>query len=371
MNRTRINHTLKLGSAALAMGVALSGCTVLGIPISGPTTPATTGTPKAGQSAATPTANTTTAPSQGLTPAQIQAIAEAAARSAVAAQQANQAQQGQATPTASAGSQAQSASTPTAKAAAANQAAPSSGSVNPSFPVNSGAGVAPQTVEEAARVLNVDTPQLLTVLYARPGDATAIGWVLGTSASESARMRVSARTVPANVCVDFDQNESTLTGSVSRSERLMASWTRSLLSEPGSFSGLKATFYWSPCNFTSAGSGPAQPTSNTSAASNQAVVAAAAVQPAPTASAATTSQATQGNTCLTKDNITTIGGDARYWVEMPGTNGEGWKYGGRDNPAPIAQLTAPDHGKLDTTVGTMKNGQVAKTNEATYWCNGQ
>lgn len=128
---------------------------------------------------------------------------------------------------------------------------------------SSGAGQAPQNVDDAARVLGVNTPQFLTSLYARAGDPTAIGWVIGTSASESAGTKVSARTIPAGTCVDYDHNASRLSGDVERSERLTGNWTRALLRSQGSFEGLKATIYWTPCVFstggptTTAGSGPA------------------------------------------------------------------------------------------------------------------
>lgn len=207
--------------------------------------------------------------------------------------------------------------------------------------VSGGAGMAPQNVEDAARVLGVDATQYLTVLYPRPGDSTAIGWVLGTSASESAGTRVSARTVPSGVCVDYDHGASSVSGQIAQSERLTANWTRALLSSQGGFTGLKATFYWTPCVFTSqsnvttAGSGPA------------------------------TSQQRAGNPCLTLSNVASVIGGAN-WRELPGSNGDGLKYG----PAATVSLRAPDHGRLDYPGGQARNGQTVRANEATYWCNG-
>lgn len=120
------------------------------------------------------------------------------------------------------------------------------------------AGAAPQDVQHAADVLKVPSEQasLLTVLYPRPGDPTPIGWVLGSSESERRGVRVRANRVPRGVCVDYDPNMSRVTGS-DRSERLTPLWTRAELGSDGTFEGLKATFYWTPCEFKGgATSGP-------------------------------------------------------------------------------------------------------------------
>lgn len=125
------------------------------------------------------------------------------------------------------------------------------------------AGAAPQDVQRAADVLKVPSEQasLLTVLYPRPGDPTPIGWVLGSSESERRGVRVRANRVPRGTCVDYDPNVSRVTGTIDRSERLTPLWTRALLGSDGSFEGLKATFYWTPCEFS--GGAPSGPTSLT------------------------------------------------------------------------------------------------------------
>lgn len=90
---------------------------------------------------------------------------------------------------------------------------------------------------------------------------------------------------------------------------------------------------------------------------------AAVQQPAQAAPAPATTK--PGNTCLTLANVTNIIGGAN-WREIPGSNGEGLKYG----PATPVMLKAPDHGRLDSPSGSARNGQTTTANEATYWCNG-
>jgi len=70
--------------------------------------------------------------------------------------------------------------------------------------------------------------------------------------------------------------------------------------------------------------------------------------------------------CLTVDQATAkIGGNG--WRVMPGTNGEGLKYG----PASAVSMTAPSQGRIDYPGGSLRNGQSSGgISEATYWCNG-
>lgn len=70
--------------------------------------------------------------------------------------------------------------------------------------------------------------------------------------------------------------------------------------------------------------------------------------------------------CLTVDQATTkIGGNG--WKVIPGTNGEGLKYG----PASAVSMTAPAQGRIDYANGSLRNGQSASgVSEASYWCNG-
>lgn len=116
------------------------------------------------------------------------------------------------------------------------------------------AGPAPCTTDLAAKALGAEvaapagTAELvLTVLYGTPGNATPIGWVLGTSGTSDAGVQVVARTVPSGTCVDFDPGASALYGTYQYVD-FTPKWRRALLSTDGAFAGLKASVYWTPCD---------------------------------------------------------------------------------------------------------------------------
>jgi hypothetical protein len=121
--------------------------------------------------------------------------------------------------------------------------------------VLSPAEFAPQSVMEATQALGVsgEDALFLTVLYARPGEPTAIGWVLGTSSSQAAGKILTASHVPQGICVDYDPGASTLSGPKSWVVEFLPVWHRALTSDVNQFSGLKATFYWTECKSTANG----------------------------------------------------------------------------------------------------------------------
>lgn len=112
------------------------------------------------------------------------------------------------------------------------------------------AGPAPADVMQAQDVLQSNRPDLLTVLYGEIGDATPIGYVLGTSSSEAHGVYVQAR-MPAGTCVDFDPNVAGvyLSGSWASWQMLGGGWIRVKLASDAEFYGLKVTTFWTPCVF--------------------------------------------------------------------------------------------------------------------------
>lgn len=112
------------------------------------------------------------------------------------------------------------------------------------------AGSAPQNVQEAARILQTDL-QFLTLLNPRPGDDLVIGWIIGTTATERVLgIQLSAGNIPSGTCVDYDPGASQVTGNIVHQQDFTSMWRRVLLGSNGTFRGLKATVYWTPCVFT-------------------------------------------------------------------------------------------------------------------------
>lgn len=65
-----------------------------------------------------------------------------------------------------------------------------------------------------------------------------------------------------------------------------------------------------------------------------------------------------------------LGGNADGWTTRDEWNGNGWKYGGTENPAPATKITAPAFGVVNSPVGDLRDSDSATVSEATFWCEG-
>lgn len=111
------------------------------------------------------------------------------------------------------------------------------------------AGDSPCSVEDAKSTLQSSTDSdkdLLTAVNGTPGNPTPVGWALGTSDSEADGVNVIARHVPEGTCVDFDPGATKLYGEYDYVD-FTPLWRRAHMKSDGALSGLKATFYWTPC----------------------------------------------------------------------------------------------------------------------------
>lgn len=108
------------------------------------------------------------------------------------------------------------------------------------------AGYAPQTAEEAAQVLGVSQNDALylTVLNPCAGDPRVIGWVLGTTSSQNAGIRVMASHVPQGTVIDYDPGVTQISGSIANTVAFTTKWSRSDATSTLSVSTLKVTVYW-------------------------------------------------------------------------------------------------------------------------------
>jgi hypothetical protein len=230
------------------------------------------------------------------------------------------------------------------------------------------AGAAPQDAMSAATALGI-SPQdavYLTELFPAPGNDTRIGWVLGTTVSQDQGVVVTARTVQAGLCVDYDPGASNLTGIASGTVDFTRQWRRTLLSSAGTFSGLKATFYWTPCVLT--GGTPVIVTSGVQNAIPQYTPAAVAKPKAvPLTIDQLIPKVIVGWSAMNAADQAAI---LSHMSVLPNTHGEGLKY----NMGPEVTVTATNlaQGRLDGDGWTLKAGQAGSQKGVvfTYWFNG-
>lgn len=111
----------------------------------------------------------------------------------------------------------------------------------------------PTQVRAAIKAMSVPeaSQPLVTIHKMCDGDDTPNGWVIGTSSSEAAGIRVSADFLPAGVCLDYDPNVTEIKGEIEHTQRFHDRWARSFLISDGKLvTSLKTTVYWTPCTFT-------------------------------------------------------------------------------------------------------------------------
>lgn len=106
------------------------------------------------------------------------------------------------------------------------------------------AGMAPQTRAEATQVLGVPE-SALTELFLAPGDATVIGWVVGTPPYEQA----FTANVFEGLCVDYIRSSGKVNATTDWHIAFNGvDWNRAFVNGAGTSTDVKQTIYWSVCD---------------------------------------------------------------------------------------------------------------------------